>query len=302
MNYTNRKNRKITDFFVDLPVPIPDFPEYWNEGSVVAHPRSLNVIRQLLAERVYTEPIQVYGDLKLVFLNGLLWLPKSTEAMRDAKTMEAAMEDVWTRYPETLPSLEQMGVTSSYDDDSSALNDRKNKARLTAKQFAEVDSFGKQTDPLAAPVLEQYKSGLQTTWVPSMSQAVRSNPTLPGPSASQEGDAAGPSASQGAESADTPGDNDAVDPSTSLMSLDVLAQASAAPNAGAAEAENSTAAESLKRSASAMQGNAGDQEAITSSSESKMQRLEEVQAGAETIHLGMPCNVSVSERVLRPDL
>lgn len=125
MNYTNRKNRKITDFFVDLPVPIPDFPEYWNEGSVVAHPRSLNVIRQLLAERVYTEPIQVYGDLKLVFLNGLLWLPKSTEAMRDAKTMEAAMEDVWTRYPETLPSLEQMGVTSSYDDDSSALNDRK---------------------------------------------------------------------------------------------------------------------------------------------------------------------------------
>lgn len=231
VTYSNRNMRNITAAFLDLPVPAENYPEYWGDASRVKHPRSLNTIRQLLHEGGYTSPVQVYGDLRLVFLNALQWVPKATEAMRDAKSMETAIEDVWLRYAPPLPTLQEMDIQSAYEDDTSALSDRKVKARLTEKQAADVRRYGKETDALVANILEQYRSGLQATWVPASDISddlalPDASDSMPLPPLGQAELGLEPSSSTAASPFPADHQPHLVDASSGLSNLDLLASTS----------------------------------------------------------------------------
>lgn len=166
MNWKNRNLRSITTAFYDLPLPVEDFGEFWQS---IEHPRSLNMIRQTLSEGGYSASVQVFADLKLVFLNAIKWLARGTETLRDAQKMETDLEDIWRRQVPPLPSLEAMSVISAYDDEPSVSRKRQS-SKWTPKQAAEADRFGNETEGLMAGLLEAYRSGLQSTYEPTASR------------------------------------------------------------------------------------------------------------------------------------
>lgn len=286
VGFTNRNMRNITQTFLDLPLPSESFPEYWSESSPVRYPRSLNMIRQVLHEGGYSDPVQVFGDLKLVFLNGIQWLSKSTEAMRDAKSMETGVEDVWLRHAPPLPTLEQMGIGSAYDDDTATvMGEKKSKSRMSEKQAAEVERFGKQTERLMAGLVEQYKSGLQTTWVPNGPPADPSMSTVPLPALGGLED----------EGAATPLDASLLGPdqaaqTPTLSNLDILASTSST-NEGEPRSFTHPTGKQNKRPASNDPEldpglSTSDKSQKLEEDASKTQKLDTVQVRSQTLSIG----------------
>jgi chromatin structure-remodeling complex subunit RSC1/2 len=57
-------------------------------GQVIPEPRCLNGVSQNLQEGSYKDPLEVYDDLSLVFLNALYYNEPTSQIHKDAGTLK----------------------------------------------------------------------------------------------------------------------------------------------------------------------------------------------------------------------
>ncbi|KAI0078514.1 hypothetical protein K474DRAFT_1660319 [Panus rudis PR-1116 ss-1] len=96
---TNQRKRRLADMFLDL-VDKNAYPEYY---EIIPEPRCLNGVKGKLDKNLYRDPLEVYEDLNLVFLNALYYNAEGSTVNRDAKTLKGILDEEWKRR-ESLPT------------------------------------------------------------------------------------------------------------------------------------------------------------------------------------------------------
>ncbi|KAF9068323.1 hypothetical protein BDP27DRAFT_1327454 [Rhodocollybia butyracea] len=74
-----------------------DWKEYYD---IIPNPRALRPIRDSLAENKYTDPLEVYTDLSLVFWNALFYNERDSQISKDAAVLKKLLETEWARRPD----------------------------------------------------------------------------------------------------------------------------------------------------------------------------------------------------------
>ncbi|KZT64027.1 hypothetical protein DAEQUDRAFT_733167 [Daedalea quercina L-15889] len=88
-----RNKRRLADMFMDLPDKAA-WAEYY---EIIPQPRCLKGIQTSLAKNKYKDPLDVFTDLDLVFLNALYYNEDSSQIANDAATLKAMLETEWKR-------------------------------------------------------------------------------------------------------------------------------------------------------------------------------------------------------------
>ncbi|GBE78547.1 hypothetical protein SCP_0114360 [Sparassis crispa] len=86
-----RGKRRLADMFLEL-VDRQSWPEYY---EVIPEPRCLDGIKATLEKNKYKDPLNVYNDLNLVFLNALYYNEESSQISKDARTLKAMLDNEW---------------------------------------------------------------------------------------------------------------------------------------------------------------------------------------------------------------
>ncbi|KAJ7139124.1 hypothetical protein C8R44DRAFT_847280 [Mycena epipterygia] len=85
------RKRQLAGMFLEL-VDRHDWPEYY---EVIPEPRCLNNIQTMLENNRYKDPLDVYTDLSLVFLNALFYNEPDSQIAMDAQTLKNLLESEW---------------------------------------------------------------------------------------------------------------------------------------------------------------------------------------------------------------
>ncbi|THG96542.1 hypothetical protein EW026_g5306 [Hermanssonia centrifuga] len=97
---TTRRKRRLADMFLDL-VDRDSWPEYY---EIIPAPRSINIVKESLAKNKYQDPLQLYEDLSLVFLNALFYNEDGSQISKDADSLKTILDKEW-RERAVLPTL-----------------------------------------------------------------------------------------------------------------------------------------------------------------------------------------------------
>ncbi|KAI0782167.1 hypothetical protein C8Q75DRAFT_886490 [Abortiporus biennis] len=103
-----RKSRQLAAMFLDL-VNRDEWPEYY---EVIPDPRCINGVKESLEKNKYKDPLVVYRDLNLVFLNAMYYNEEGSQISKDARTLQSLLDTEWRRYP-SLPTPLSSPPTSS---------------------------------------------------------------------------------------------------------------------------------------------------------------------------------------------
>ncbi|KAH8101388.1 hypothetical protein BXZ70DRAFT_932819 [Cristinia sonorae] len=90
--------RHLADMFLEL--VDPGWVDYY---EVIPEPRCLNGIKDNLAKNKYKNPLVVYEDLMLVFLNALYYNEEGSQIAKDAATLKDLAETQWRQSPSLPP-------------------------------------------------------------------------------------------------------------------------------------------------------------------------------------------------------
>ncbi|KAH9836628.1 uncharacterized protein C8Q71DRAFT_758865 [Rhodofomes roseus] len=94
LNATGPRNkRRLADMFMDL----PDRTAWAEYYAIIPQPRCLSGIQSNLAKNKYKDPLDVFTDLDLVFLNALYYNEDGSQIAHDAATLKALLETEWKR-------------------------------------------------------------------------------------------------------------------------------------------------------------------------------------------------------------
>ncbi|KAH9947379.1 hypothetical protein B0H21DRAFT_739315 [Amylocystis lapponica] len=88
---TQRPKRRLADMFMEL-VDKESWPEYY---EVIPEPRCLNGVKASLEKNKYKDPLDVYDDLNLVFLNALYYNEEGSQISKDAATLKGMLDTEW---------------------------------------------------------------------------------------------------------------------------------------------------------------------------------------------------------------
>ncbi|KIK54470.1 hypothetical protein GYMLUDRAFT_206438 [Collybiopsis luxurians FD-317 M1] len=72
-----------------------DWAEYY---ELIPNPRALHPIRDMLAENKYTDPLEVFTDLSLVFWNAMFYNEKESQISKDAAVLKDLLEVEWAKH------------------------------------------------------------------------------------------------------------------------------------------------------------------------------------------------------------
>lgn len=86
-----KKKRSLSELFLEL----VDKDSWANYYEVIPQPRCLNGVVRSLQAGSYKEPLEVYEDLSLVFLNALYYNEPTSQIYKDAETLKTIFENEW---------------------------------------------------------------------------------------------------------------------------------------------------------------------------------------------------------------
>ncbi|KAA1468335.1 hypothetical protein DENSPDRAFT_863516 [Dentipellis sp. KUC8613] len=95
-----RKKRRIAEMFMDL-VDREAWADYYEH---IPAPRCLNDIRETLKDNKYKDPLTVYEDLWLVFLNAQFYNESESQIAKDAASLHETLKKEWKLRP-VLPAF-----------------------------------------------------------------------------------------------------------------------------------------------------------------------------------------------------
>ncbi|KAM5534374.1 hypothetical protein V8D89_011967 [Ganoderma adspersum] len=90
---SRRAKRRLADMFLEL-VDKEYWPEYY---QVIPQPRCINGIKANLAQNKYKNPLDVFDDLNLVFLNALHYNEDASQIAKDASTLKGILQSEWSQ-------------------------------------------------------------------------------------------------------------------------------------------------------------------------------------------------------------
>ncbi|PIL30846.1 hypothetical protein GSI_07014 [Ganoderma sinense ZZ0214-1] len=90
---SRRAKRRLADMFLEL-VDKEYWPEYY---QVIPQPRCINGIKANLAQNKYKNPLEVFDDLNLVFLNALHYNEDASQIAKDATTLKGILHSEWSQ-------------------------------------------------------------------------------------------------------------------------------------------------------------------------------------------------------------
>ncbi|KAH9920304.1 uncharacterized protein B0H18DRAFT_1024740 [Fomitopsis serialis] len=90
---SSRNKRRLADMFMDL----PDRTAWAEYYEIIPQPRCIKGIQNNLAKNKYRDPLDVFTDLDLVFMNALYYNEDGSQIAKDAKTLKAMLETEWKR-------------------------------------------------------------------------------------------------------------------------------------------------------------------------------------------------------------
>ncbi|KAI0666207.1 hypothetical protein C8Q78DRAFT_994933 [Trametes maxima] len=88
---SRRAKRRLAGMFLEL-VDKEHWPEYY---EVIPQPRCLNGVKSNLAQNKYKDPLDVFQDLHLVFLNALHYNEPGSQISKDATALKGILESEW---------------------------------------------------------------------------------------------------------------------------------------------------------------------------------------------------------------
>ncbi|OBZ78727.1 Chromatin structure-remodeling complex subunit rsc1 [Grifola frondosa] len=92
LNATSRRvKRRLAEMFLEL-VDKESWPEYY---EVIPQPRCINGVKTNVEKNKYKDPLDVYNDLNLVFLNALYYNEEGSQIAKDATTLKGMLDHEW---------------------------------------------------------------------------------------------------------------------------------------------------------------------------------------------------------------
>ncbi|EMD41459.1 hypothetical protein CERSUDRAFT_110034 [Gelatoporia subvermispora B] len=96
----SRGKRQLAEMFLEL-VDREHWPEYY---EVIPEPRCINGVKTNLEKNKYKDPLVVYEDLNLVFLNALYYNEDGSQIAKDSATLQGILEAEWKQRSGVLPT------------------------------------------------------------------------------------------------------------------------------------------------------------------------------------------------------